>query len=168
MSNGTVNLDLLDIYNSDSRNNIINLLIFKKNQGETLRNLSRELLIPVPTLLWHIKILENFGFITKFKIKREIVIIHTEFSNDFYYELNLLELTFKSSKAKLVYNYLLTLEKDQPLNVKSILMFTSWSTRTLLRYFSKLVELGIIEKNFHGKGYILSPKFYSKFENLDS
>ena len=98
-------ISMMDVYHNETRQNIIDQLNFRKSQGETVRNLSRELEIPLPTLLWHLQILEEFDLIVKEKVKREIVIISMDYVDDFDLELKVFEMTFKSDKAKIFYDY---------------------------------------------------------------
>ena len=159
-------ISVMDVYHNETRQNIIDVLNFKKGQGETVRNLSRELQIPLPTLLWHLQILEEFELIVKEKVKREIVIISMDYIEDFNLELKIFEMTFKSDKAKIFYDYLLNLNRDQVFTITSVVNHTSWSARTVIRYISKLLELGIIESNPVGKGYKITNASFEKLKEL--
>ena len=160
-------ISMMDVYHNETRQNIIDHLNFRKSQGETVRNLSRELSIPLPTLLWHLQILEEFELIVKEKVKREIVIISMDYVDDFDLELKVFEMTFKSDKAKIFYDYLLNLKKGEIFTITSVVTHTSWSTRTVIRYISKLLELQIIEQNPLGKGYKISNDYFTKLQELN-
>lgn len=159
-------ISVMDVYHNETRQNIIDLLNYKKSQGETVRNLSRELQIPLPTLLWHLQILEEFELIVKEKVKREIVIISMDYIEEFDLELKIFEMTFKSEKAKIFYDYLLNLNQDEIFTIASVVNHTSWSARTVIRYISKLLELKIIEQNPVGKGYKIKIEYFSKLKEL--
>lgn len=159
-------ISVMDVYHNETRQNIIDILNFRKGQGETVRNLSRELQIPLPTLLWHLQILEEFELIVKEKVKREVVVISMDYIEEFDLDLKVFEMTFKSDKAKIFYDYLLNLDVEQIFTITSVVNHTSWSARTVIRYISKLLELQIIEQNPIGKGYRIKSSYYSKLREL--
>lgn len=159
-------ISVMDVYHNETRQNIIDILNFRKGQGETVRNLSRELQIPLPTLLWHLQILEEFELIVKEKVKREVVVISMDYIEEFDLDLKVFEMTFKSDKAKIFYDYLLNLTEEQTFTITSVVNHTSWSARTVIRYISKLLELQIIEQNPIGKGYRIKSSYYSKLREL--
>lgn len=162
----TRKISVMDVYHNETRQNIIDILNYRRGQGETVRNMSRELDIPLPTLLWHLQILEEFELVAKIKVKREIVIIAIEYIEDFDLDLKIFEMTFKSDKAKIFYDFLLNLHEDEVFYMKSVVNHTSWSSRTVVRYISKLLELQIIEQNPLGKGYKITPKYFFRLKDL--
>lgn len=155
-------MDLLDIYENKTRQQIMDELYSKKGQGETYRNLSNKLSIPVPTLLWHSRVLEDNNLIIKKKINNEMVIVPTEYYDDFDMDLKVFELTFKTANAKKFYNFLLSLKQNQEFDLYSVLQHTTWTVRTSLRYISRLLELHVIERTNGERGYIISSSFYHK------
>ena len=160
-------ISVMDVYHNETRQNIIDILNYRRGQGETVRNISRELEIPLPTLLWHLQILEEFELIAKIKVKREVVIIAMDYVEDFDMELKEFEMTFKSDKAKTFYDYLLNLDQNETFTAKSVINHTGWSSRTVIRYISKLLELEIIQQNGSAKGYRISTKYYFKLKDLN-
>lgn len=167
MTQNIERFDILDVYENETRQKILELLILKKSQGNSLRNICKELGIPLPTVLWHVGVLEEFELIVKQKINREIIYVSMDYIDDFDYELKRIELSFKSEKAKIFYDYLRSLEEGQVFTLHSVLSCTSWSTRTALRYFSKLLNYGIIERSDKGRGYKISSNYFNKIQGLE-
>jgi predicted transcriptional regulator len=164
----TRKISVMDVYHNETRQNIIDILNFKKGQGETVRNLARELQTPLPTLLWHLQILEEFELVVKEKVKREIVIIAMDYIEEFDLDLKIFEMTFKSDKAKIFFDYLLNLQENEIFTVKSVVDHTSWSGRTVIRYISKLLELEIIKPTSNGiRGYQITTKHYYKLKDMN-
>ena len=143
----------------------MDIVNYRKVQFESVRNLSRELQIPLPTLLWHLQILEEFELIVKEKVKREVVIIGMDYIEEFDLDLKIFEMTFKSDKAKIFYDYLLKLHEGENFTVISVVDFTQWSARTVIRYIVKLVELQIIETT-PNKGYKIKSNYFNKLKEL--
>jgi predicted transcriptional regulator len=166
-------ISVMEVYNNNSRNQILEILNVKKAYGESIRNISRELSIPLPTLLWHVRILEDFELIVKEKVRRELVILSVEFVNEFEEygkTLKEFELTFKTDKAKYFFDYLVKLQPHEYFTTKSLVKFTNYSSRTIFRYLKKLLELGIIKEipsTKNGKKYRISEKYYDKLKELN-
>ena len=91
---------LIEVYEHHTRNTILNILESKRNLGESLRNLSRELDVPVPTLLWHLRKLEEHELIVRKKINNELVFISSDYYDDFDNDLKTFQMTFKTESAK--------------------------------------------------------------------
>lgn len=157
---------LIEVYEHHTRNTILNILESKRNLGESLRNLSRELDVPVPTLLWHLRKLEEHELIVRKKINNELVFISSDYYDDFDNDLKTFQMTFKTESAKKFYNLLLNLEEDQHITLSTIIIKTSWSSRTALRYIKKLQELSILKRNKKGRGYVLHSPMYEKIKKI--
>ena len=62
-------LSTLEIFEQETRQEIISSLLEKGSQRQTLRELSSNLNAPIQTLLWHLRVLEEYNFIIKKKFK---------------------------------------------------------------------------------------------------
>lgn len=156
---------LLEVYEQKTRHEILNSLIEKGSQGQTLRELSYNLNSPIQTLLWHLRVLEDNNIITKRKIQNELVFIVNDYLEDFDIKLKNFELSFKTVSAKKLYSLLINLEENQIFSLADVNETTSWTTRTSLRYIRKLTDMEFIEKNHAGPGYKLTTKYHKKIQN---
>ncbi len=158
-------LSTLEIFEQETRQEIISSLLEKGSQRQTLRELSSNLNAPIQTLLWHLRVLEEYNFIIKKKIQNELVFIVREYLEDFDDNLKNFELSFKTESAKKFYSFLINLQEEQVFTLSDIINHTSWSSRTSLRYVRKLTVMGIIEKNQNGRGYKINKEYYLRIKN---
>ena len=137
-------LDALDVLNHTTRQKILDTLNEQAEYGETFKDLSKTLQVPTPTLLWHLKMLEEFSFIQIFKIHREIVIVAQEFVKFFDPIQKDFELSFTSLQARMFKVFILNLYPHQEFTVKEVSAYTHWNIKTAQRHLNHLCKLGIL------------------------
>ena len=145
------NLDALDVLNHTTRQKIMDILNEQAEHGETFKKLSQTLHVPTPTLIWHLKMLEEFSFIQIFKIHREIVIVAQEFVRVFDPIQKEFELSFTSLQAQLFKTFILNLYPCQEFTVKEVSTYTHWNIKTAQRHLNHLCKLGILRVNTNEK-----------------
>lgn len=157
-------LDAMEVLNHTKRQKIMDLLNIQAEQGETFRNLSEKLKVPVPTLLWHLKILEDFSFIQMFKIRRETVIVSQDYVKKFDPIIKEFELSFKSSQAQLFKAFLINLKPNQTFTIKDVIYCTKWNIRTAKRHLNHLNSLKILDISKGTKNFFVNPKYCTKIQ----
>jgi predicted transcriptional regulator len=159
-------LDAVQVVHHDSRQRIMDTLLNVQGRGETFRNLSADLEIPTPTLLWHLKILEDFELIRRMKIRREVVIVAEDYYNEFDPTIKELELSFKSDQGLIFRDFLKSLDMDASFTLEGIIRITKWNRKTALRHLNRLTSLGILIKNIQTRSYKINPKYFVPVKEL--
>jgi predicted transcriptional regulator len=159
-------LDAVQVVHHDSRQRIMDTLLNVQGRGETFRNLSADLEIPTPTLLWHLKILEDFELIRRMKIRREVVIVAEDYYNEFDPTIKELELSFKSDQGLIFRDFLKSLDMDTNFTLEGIIRITKWNRKTALRHINRLTSLGILIKNISTRTYKINPKYFVPVKEL--
>ena len=159
-------LDAVEVLSHVKRQKIMDLLNTQAEHGETFRNLSEKLGMPVPTLLWHLKILKEFGFIQMFKIRRETVIVAQDFVKKFDPIIKELDLSFKSSQAYLFKAFLTNLKPNQIFTIKDVISYTKWNIRTAKRHLDHLCALKILDTTKDKNTFSINPKYCTALKLL--
>ncbi|OLS21306.1 MAG: hypothetical protein HeimC3_36230 [Candidatus Heimdallarchaeota archaeon LC_3] len=161
-------LDAVQVVHHSSRQRIMDMLLEAGEKGRTFRKLSNNLLIPTPTLLWHLNILEDFDLIKRIKIRREVVIIAEEYFNDFDPIVKELELSFKSDQGIIFRNFLISLNMDKYFSLETVIKLTKWNRKTALRHLNRLLDLKILKKDPSSKVYVINPKYFVSVKELST
>jgi predicted transcriptional regulator len=152
-------LNAIEALHSPNRSQIMDLLDEIGEKGETLRNLSSILDMPLATLIWHLKILVDFDFITKMKIRKETVIISNNFIDNFDPNLKEVELSFKSPQGILFWRFLVSIVPDQSFHLNEIIESTNWHKKTAQKHIRRLLNLNVLIKANNEKEYYINQKY---------
>lgn len=150
----------IEVLHNETRRQIMDYLHQKAGSGGLLNELSEELHIPTTTLLWHLQILEEFEYVTKIKIKSQVVVVSNDFLAEFDPRVKELELGFKSEQGELFLAFLSQLKLYEAFTVKQVMSATNWHVKTARKHLRRMMNLGIIKKARKQGTYILEPKFY--------
>ena len=159
-------LDALDVLKHSTRQKIIDILYEQAGRGETFRSLNKKVKIPVQTLLWHLKILQDFSLIETFKIRRELVIVAQEFVQVFYPLLKVLELSFKSPHALSFRVFLGKLINNDTFTLEKVIEKTNWNRKTAQRHLNYLYKLQILNKDPRTNKYSINSHYYNSIRSM--
>ena len=159
-------LDALDVLKHSTRQKIIDILYEQAEHGETFRNLNKKIKIPVQTLLWHLKILQDFSLIETFKIRRELVIVAQEFVQNFNPLMKELELSFKSPQAQSFRIFLGNLNTYDTFTLENVIKRTNWNRKTAQRHLNYLCKIQILNKDPKTSKYSINSHYYDSIRSI--
>lgn len=138
-------IDHNDVFLNQTRTDIMEYLEKVTYYGAHLREIKSVLGTGTGSLLWHLQILEEFGWITQIRVDRFTVFLPTEFLDDFDLELKTMELKLQSKHTLIILETLLEVSGSR-LSFKDFVEETGInkkSARRLLRVLEgfELVEL---------------------------
>ncbi len=133
-------IDFEDVLENDFRRKIITIL--QRVHVSHLRRLQKELNCGTSILLWHLEILEDFGYVEKTKIGQYIIyyLAHQRPSSDYLKAY----LSLLNESSKKIIQVLLT---NPSLNVDQIGQLTGLHRKTIKYNVKRLQKLGVIIKN---------------------
>jgi predicted transcriptional regulator len=100
-------IDHNDVFLNQTRTDIMEYLEKVTYYGAHLREIKSVLGTGTGSLLWHLQILEEFGWITQIRVDRFTVFLPTEFLDDFDLELKTMELKLQSKHTLIILETLL-------------------------------------------------------------
>jgi predicted transcriptional regulator len=140
-------LDHNDVLLNQSRADIVDYLEYLGSTGAHLREIKSILNMGSGSLLWHLQVLEDFGWISKYKINNYTVFVAEDFTKNFDPSLKSLELKLQSKYLLPILELLVDLDEDTQLDVPSIENLTGINRKAIRRQLVKMVETELIELN---------------------
>jgi predicted transcriptional regulator len=147
----------------DKRREIMDALYESAENGLMMKKLKEIVQLPQTTLLWHLSILEEFQFVTRIKIHKQIIIISNDFLEGFDPRIKELELSFLSEQGELFRSFISSFKADITFSVDKIIDVTGWHRKTAKRHLKRLANLGIIKFQKDLKTFIITPEFKTYF-----
>lgn len=130
------NLTDSEVMTNEARIKIIHFLEYIGEFGAHLREIKGNIKMGMGILLWHLQVLEDYGWIEQYKIDRHTVFVASEYAHKFDIELKSLELRLKSKHCLTFLNFML--EHDE-VSIPEIARETGIDKKTIRR-FSKVYE----------------------------
>lgn len=106
-------IDHNDVFLNQTRTDIMEYLEKLTYYGAHLREIKSVLGTGTGSLLWHLQILEEFGWITQIRVGRFTVFLPTEFLDDFDLELKTMELKLQSKHTLIILETLLEVSSSR-------------------------------------------------------
>ena len=152
----------------EKRREIMDALYIVGGKGMLMKELKELIQLPQTTLLWHLDILQEFEFITRVKIHKQIIIISNDFLEDFDPRLKELELSFVSDQGEKFRKFISSKDLQEPFTILEIVKETNWHEKTVKRHLKKLMNLGIISPVQNSNKFVVAPEFHAHFSKIDS
>lgn len=150
----------------DKRREIMDALHEAGEHGMVMKELKELIQLPQTTLLWHLDVLQEFEFITRVKIHKQIIIISNDFLESFDPRLKELELSFQSEQGEKFREFISSKTPNEAFTISEVLEYTKWHEKTLKRHFKRLIHLGIMLPIQHSDKYIIAPEFQDSFSKV--
>ena len=138
-------LDHHEVLMNHSRMKIMAFLEHINHYGAHLREIKTITKLGTGSLLWHLQVLEDFGWIRKYNINKNTVFIAAEFEPDFDPQLKEIELKLQSKYNRLILETLLNNETNGFIKIAKIAEQTGISARAINRHLKKLSKFNLIE-----------------------
>ena len=147
----------------DKRREIMDELHKVAEKGLVMKELKELVNLPQTTLLWHLNILEEFSFITKVKIHKQVVIISNDFLEKFDPRVKELELSFLSEQGEKFREFVSSKNKNETFNMDEVVKITNWHEKTAGRHIKRMINLGIIRKTDSANTFFIDEEFKPYF-----
>ncbi|MCY3412864.1 MAG: hypothetical protein INQ03_14600 [Candidatus Heimdallarchaeota archaeon] len=138
------NLNPGEVLMNQYRAQILDYLEAKGGLGMHLREIKKHTSLGSGSLLWHLQVLEDFGYIYKVNIKRNTVFVAADYLDDFDMDLKILDLKLKSENSVLLLQKLSQLSKNQ-FHIEDLLHAEEMNRRTVIRFLEKLIKADIVK-----------------------
>ena len=149
----------------DKRREIMDILHEAAGSGMLMKDLKEQVDLPQTTLLWHLQILEEFEFITRIKIHKQVIILSNDFIEQFDPRIKELELSFLSEQGEKFRQFIRSKDISGSFSISDVIEKTAWHEKTARRHIKRMVNLGIILPVDKPNTYIVAPEFHSYFIN---
>ncbi len=136
------------------RATIMDYLEFVGTSGAHLREIKSVVGVGMGNLLWHLQVLEEYGWIEKRKIGRYNVYIASEFIGNFDADLKALELELRSKHAQPLIEFLLS-TKPIDMNISKIAQETGIGRKAVRTILRTLQKFEVIKKEKTSEGIVL-------------
>jgi len=160
-------LSAVDALHNPSRSQIMDILEEKAEKGETLRNLSKNLHMPLATLLWHLQILEDFDFINRYKIRKESIIVSMNYMDKFDPILKETEMMFNTEQGRIFWRFLISTTPQNTFKIIDVVKSTQWHVTTARKHIKKLVALQVLTVSTQSNNYQIQPEYYLKIKSFE-
>ncbi len=154
---------------NNTRNRILDYLDYLKSHGAHIREIKSALKIGTGSLLWNLQVLEDYGWIDKVKINRNVVYVSTDHIETFDLNLKEIELKLKSKYTISIMDVLL-----DPAIILKDMSFSKLSTisqadrKTIRRIMKILMGYGIIDLIYDGNAFDIEILEKDKLKQLYS
>lgn len=159
----TRKVNAIEALHHEKRREIMDELHKVAEKGLVMKELKELVDLPQTTLLWHLDVLQEFSFITKVKIHKQIVIISNDFLEKFDPRVKELELSFLSAQGEKFRQFINIKGNSGMFNLEQVAKFTDWHPKTARRHLKRMVDLGIIKFDTNSRIYAVEPEFYNYF-----
>lgn len=132
-------------------------------KGMLMKELKELIQLPQTTLLWHLDVLQEFEFITRVKIHKQIIIISNDFLEDFDPRVKELELSFQSDQGEKFREFISSKDINETFSLTDVINQTKWHEKTAKRHIKRMITLGIIISNKNSNKYVIAPYFHPYF-----
>ncbi len=147
-----------------ARKAIIDYLEYLEASGAHLREIKKAVGMGMGNLLWHLQILEEYGWVEKKKVGRYIVYIASEYADQFDYGLKMVELNLRSKHAIPFLEFLVSYENIE-WNISTISEETGINRKTVRNMLNILTKNQLIKKKKIANKEYIDPD-YDEIENL--
>lgn len=138
-------IDHNDVLLNQTRYDIMDFLDHVKGNGAHLREIKGILKLGTGSLLWHLQVLEDFNWISKYKIGQYTVFVSTDFEDNFSTSLKEAELQLSSKNSSLMLEQLAGYEPRSEISLQDLLKHEDVNRKALSRFIKKLDLLEIIQ-----------------------
>ncbi len=147
----------------EKRKEIMDALYESGGKGISMKELKELIQLPQTTLLWHLDVLQEFEFITRVKIHKQIIIISNDFLEEFDPRITELELSFLSDQGEKFRELISSKDINESFSLKDVIKTTNWHEKTAKRHLKRLITLGIIIPAKSTNFYTVTPEFHAYF-----
>ena len=147
----------------EKRREIMDALHEVGGEGMLMKDLKDLIQLPQTTLLWHLDVLQEFEFITRVKIHKQIIIISNDFLDQFDPRVKELELSFQSEQGEKFKKFISSRQINESFTISEVVKKTNWHEKTTKRHLKRLAHLGIVIQVKNSNEYLVSPEFYEVF-----
>ncbi|MHA2030091.1 MAG: hypothetical protein ACW99A_03365 [Candidatus Kariarchaeaceae archaeon] len=158
-------LDQKDVYLNNSRAEIMDFLDTVGKFGSHLREIKSITSLGSGSLLWHLKVLEDFNWIAKYRIQSYTVYVSHNFETSFDPYLKKLELSLQSKYTYELFEALMNISFSNSITVLDLQKQTEVPNKAIRRFVKKLEDMEIIKIN-HTKPIRFQIYNYSIFTSL--
>lgn len=134
-----------EILINQTRVKIVQYLEYMGEYGAHLREIKSKVGIGVGTLLWHLQVLHDYGWIEEYKIGRFTVYVSSEFAEVFDPELKALEFQLKSKHTLNLLSSLIKMDYGNLIELNNIVEKTQIDRKTVRRLLKILEKHEIID-----------------------
>lgn len=138
-------LDQKDVYLNQSRADIMDFLDAVGKYGSHLREIKSITNLGSGSLMWHLKVLEDFNWIVKYKIENYTVYVSYNFETTFDPYVKGLELKLQSKYTYDLIHALLSINFDTNIFISDLQDLTSIPNKAIRRFINKLAELDLVK-----------------------
>lgn len=148
------NLNHGEVLLNQYRSVILDLLDHVGSLGAHLREIKNITTLGSGSLLWHLQVLEDFGLIQKFNVKRHTVFVSLEHAFEFDFHLKELELQLQTDHSKELLAKLSSYETNELIRVRDLLEGSVMNRKTAMRILRKITKYGLIEFDEEQSGFL--------------
>ena len=138
-------LDQKDVYLNQSRADIMDFLDTVGKYGSHLREIKSTTHLGSGSLLWHLKVLEDFNWIVKYKIDSFTVYVAYSHETTFDPYVKSLELKLQSKYSFDLIEALLSISFDENIVISDLQDLTGVPNKAIRRFINKLAELDLVK-----------------------
>jgi predicted transcriptional regulator len=143
-------LDQNQVLLNQSRSNIMLYLEHMSHYGAHLREIKSTLKMGTGILLWHLQVLEEFGWVNQHQIGRYKIFIAYDYSVDFNPEQKKLELELRSKYTKVIIETLIAVEESVTLTLTEFSQKVSADRKIIRKHLDVLDHADAIEVQKEG------------------
>ena len=113
--------------------------------GAHLREIKSTIQIGTGALLWHLQVLEDFGWLEQYKISRYSIFVASEFAHTFDPNQKEMEMKLQSKHTHYIVETLLGINHQDGINISELSSSTSIDRKTIRRIVKVLEHYGSVE-----------------------
>ncbi|MCE7735454.1 MAG: hypothetical protein GPJ54_11290, partial [Candidatus Heimdallarchaeota archaeon] len=137
-----------DVYLNNSRAEIMDFLDTVGKFGSHLREIKSKTNLASGSLMWHLKVLEDFNWIMKYKIENNTIYVSHNFESSFDPYLKKLELKLHSKYTYNLLNALKNVSYNNSITIIDIQKQVDIPNKAIRRLINKMHELEIVKINY--------------------
>jgi predicted transcriptional regulator len=138
-------LDHNDVLLNQTRAKIMAYLEHIGRTGAHLREIKSTLQIGTGALLWHLQVLEDFGWLEQYKISRYSIFVASEYAHTFDPNQKELEMKLQSKHTHKIVETLTRIDHQDGINISELSSTTSIDRKTVRRIVKVLERYGSLE-----------------------
>ncbi len=138
-------LDHNDVLLNQSRADIIDYLEYIGTYGAHLREIKSMLKMGTGSLLWHLQVLEDFGWIGKYRINNYTVFVAEDYIDKFDPDLKQIELKLHSKYSKDIIETILNYKTNGSIDISTIEDHSGINRKAIRRQIKKMYDYYLID-----------------------